>query len=127
MPAIELTRDRRAHAVTGEDGALHFCIVHDGRNRAREVIHRISERLAWLVLWYRFFEFFGVVEKRNNVMTATTELKEVSLSIRMNDNAAARRHMSAVIQALNIPQAAPGPTDTITETPGEAEEGTSRP
>ena len=78
------------------------------------------------VLWYRFFEYFGVVEKSDKVMTTTTELKEVSLSIRMDDNAAARRHMSAVIQALNIPQAPPGPTDA-TETPGEAEEGTSRP
>jgi hypothetical protein len=80
------------------------------------------------VLWYRFFEYFGVVEKRNNVMTATTELKAVSFSIRRTkDNAAARRHMSAVIQALSIPQAPPGPTDTATETTGEAEEGTSRP
>jgi hypothetical protein len=79
------------------------------------------------VLGYRFFEFLRVVEERDNVMTATTELKGVSLSMRMNDNPAARRHMSAVIQALNIPQAPPGPTDTTTETPGEAEEGTSRP
>jgi len=59
------------------------------------------------VLWYRFFEYFGVVEKSDKVMTTTTELKEVSLSIRMKDNPAARRHMSAVIQALNIPQDAP--------------------
>jgi hypothetical protein len=59
------------------------------------------------VLWYRFFEVFRVVEKRENVMRATTELKGVSLSIRMKDNPAARRHMSAVIQALNIPQDAP--------------------
>ena len=79
------------------------------------------------VLGYRFFAFLGVVEKKDDVITATTELKGVSLSMRMNDNPAARRHMSAVIQALNIPQAPPGPTDTTTETPGEAEEGTSRP
>ena len=59
------------------------------------------------VLGYRFFEVFRVVEKRENVMRATTELKGVSLSIRMKDNPAARRHMSAVIQALNIPQDAP--------------------
>jgi hypothetical protein len=59
------------------------------------------------VLWYRFLEVFRVVEKRENVMRATTELKGVSLSIRMKDNPAARRHMSAVIQALNIPQDAP--------------------
>jgi hypothetical protein len=79
------------------------------------------------VLWYRFFEVCRVVEKREKVMRATTELKWVSLSIRMNDNPAARRHMSAVIQALNIPQDTPAPADTTTETTGEAEEGTSRP
>jgi hypothetical protein len=79
------------------------------------------------VLGYRFFAFLGVVEKKDDVITATTELKGVSLSIRMHDNPAARRHMSAVVQALNIPQAPPGPTDATTETPGEAEEGTSRP
>jgi hypothetical protein len=60
------------------------------------------------VLGYRFFESLRVVEKRDNVMTATTELKWVSLSMRMNDNAAVRRHMSAVVQALNIPQEPPG-------------------
>jgi hypothetical protein len=81
-----------------------------------------------LILWYRFFELLpGLVEKRENVMKATTELKEVSFSIRRKDNAAARRHMAAVIQALDLPQAPPGLTDTTTETPGEAEEGTSRP
>jgi hypothetical protein len=31
------------------------------------------------VLWYRFFEVFRAVEKRENVMRATTELKGVSL------------------------------------------------
>ena len=71
------------------------------------------------VLGYRFFELFRVVEKRNNVMRATTELKGVSLSIRMNDNPAARRHMSAVIKALNIPQEPPGH--------GGAGEGVPRP
>src|SRR5215216_2442477 len=60
-----------------------------------------------LVLGYRFFELLRLVEKRDNVMTATTELKWVSLSMRMNDDPAARRYMSAVIQALNIPQDAP--------------------
>ena len=79
------------------------------------------------VLGYRFFAFLGVVEKKDDVITATTELKGVSLSIRMHDNPAARRHMSAVIQALNIPQAPPGPTDTTTDTSGEDEEGISRP
>jgi hypothetical protein len=59
------------------------------------------------VLGYRFFESLRVVEKRGNVMTATTELKWVSRSMRMNDNPAARRHMSAVIQTLNIPQEEP--------------------
>ena len=96
---------------------------------SRELRRLAGELRASLrtVLWYGFFEFFGVVERRNNVMTATTELKEVSLSISMNDNAAARRHMAAVIQNLSIPQAPPSPTGTTTETPGEAEEGTSRP
>ena len=56
------------------------------------------------VLWYRFLEVFRVVEKRENVMRATTELKGVSLSIRMKDNPAARRHMSAVRTALKIPE-----------------------
>jgi hypothetical protein len=80
-----------------------------------------------LVLGYRIFELSRLVEKRANVMTATRELKEVSLSMRMNDNPAARRHMSAVIQALNIPQAPPAPADTPTEAPGEAQEGAQRP
>ena len=76
---------------------------------SRELRRLAGELRATLrtVLGYRFFEVFGVVEKRENVMRATTELKEVSLSIRMKDNPAARRHMSAVIQALNIPQDAP--------------------
>ncbi len=79
------------------------------------------------VLGYRFFEFLRVVEKRDNVMRATSELKGVSLSIRMNDNPAARRHMSAVIKALNIPQEPPGPSDTPTEAPTEVQEGSERP
>jgi hypothetical protein len=56
------------------------------------------------VLGYRFFEFLGVVEKKENVMNATTELIGVSYAIRSGDNAAARRRMSAVTKALNIPQ-----------------------
>ncbi len=60
-------------------------------------------------------------------MRATSELKGVSLSIRMNDNPAARRHMSAVIKALNIPQEPPGPCDTPTEAPTEVQEGSERP
>jgi hypothetical protein len=75
------------------------------------------------VLGYRFFAFLGVVEKKDDVIRATTELKGVSLSIRMHDNPAARRHMSAVIQALNIPQEQPAPTDT----PAEREEGVQGP
>src|SRR5215217_4325095 len=66
-----------------------------------------------LVLGYQFFELLRLVEKRDNVMRATTELKEVSLSIRMNDNPAARRYISAVIQALNIPQDAPQRTEGV--------------
>jgi hypothetical protein len=96
---------------------------------SRELRRLAGELRATLrtVLGYRVFALLRFVEKSDKVMTATTELKWVTLSIRMNDNAAARRHMSAVIQALNIPQAPPGPTDATTETPGEAEEGTSRP
>jgi hypothetical protein len=56
------------------------------------------------VLGYRVFAFLGVVEKRDDVITATTELKAVSLSIRMKDNPAARRHMSAVRTTLKIPE-----------------------
>jgi hypothetical protein len=59
------------------------------------------------ILGYRIFEFLRVVEKRDNVTRATTELKGLSLSIRMKDNPGARRHMSAVIQALNILQEPP--------------------
>jgi hypothetical protein len=101
-------------------------LAEDASRELRRLAGELRSTLR-TVLWYRFFEYFGVVEKRNNVMTATTELKAVSFSIRRKDNAAARRHMSAVIQALSIPQAPPGPTDTATETTGEAEEGTSRP
>jgi hypothetical protein len=72
------------------------------------------------VFGYRFFAFFRVVEKKEDVITATTELKWVSLSIWIDDNPAARRHMSAVIRALNIPQDLPAPADTPTEPPGEA-------
>ena|SRR5215203_4634 len=79
------------------------------------------------VLGYQFFAFLRFVENKDNVITATTELKEVSFSIRMHDNPAARRHMSAVIQALNIPQAPPAPADTPAEAPGEAQEGAQRP
>jgi hypothetical protein len=64
------------------------------------------------VLGYRFFEFLRVVEKRDNVMRATMELKWVSLSIRMGDNPAARRHMSAVREALGIPQEPPQETSS---------------
>jgi len=73
---------------------------------SRELSRLAGELRATLrtVLWYRFFEFPGVVEKRENVMRATTELKGVSLSIRMKDNPAARRHMSAVRTALKIPE-----------------------
>jgi hypothetical protein len=76
---------------------------------SRELRRLAGELRATLrtVLGYRFFELLRVVEKRDNVMTATTELKGVSLSIRMNDNPAAHRHMSAVRGALNIPQEPP--------------------
>jgi hypothetical protein len=72
------------------------------------------------VLGYRFFASLGVVEKKDDVITATTKLKWVSLSIKMDDNPAARRHISAVIQALNIPQDTPALADAPTEAPGEA-------
>ena len=77
---------------------------------SRELRRLAGELRATLrtVLWYRLFEIPGVVEERDKVMTATTELKWVSLSMSMNDTPAARRHMSAVIQALNIPQEPPG-------------------
>ena len=96
---------------------------------ARELRRSAGELRSTLrmVLGYRFFASRGFVEKKDDVITATTELKWVSLSIRMHDNPAARRHISAVIQALSIPQAPPGPTDTTTEITGEAEEETSRP
>ena len=76
---------------------------------SRELRRLAGELRATLrtVLWYRFFAYLRFVEKRDKVIRATTELKEVSLSIRMKDNPAARKHMSAVIQALNIPQDTP--------------------
>src|SRR5215216_2106753 len=103
--------------------ALGFLVFVLGQFIQRLCIERIQEqkrsiggigRLAGelrstlrLVRGYQFSELLRLVEKRDNVMRATTELKEVSLPIRMNDNPAARRYMSAVIQALNIPQDAP--------------------
>jgi hypothetical protein len=81
-------------------------LAEEASRELRRLAGELRSTLRTL-LWYRFFEVFRVVEKRENVMRATTELKGVSLSIRMKDNPAARRHMSAVIQALNIPQDAP--------------------
>jgi hypothetical protein len=84
---------------------------------SRELRRLAGELRATLrtVLGYRFFAFLGVVEKKDDVMTATTELKGVSLSIRMNDNPAARRHMSAVRTALKIPEP---PAELPEESPG---------
>src|SRR5205814_1555635 len=45
--AIELPRHRRAHAVTNENGALDLRIAHHRINRARKVIHAVSN--LWLI------------------------------------------------------------------------------
>src|SRR5215203_5681834 len=54
--------------------------------------------------FYRLLEFSGLVESRENVITASNELRSWASWIRMGDSQAAQRHRLEVIKALGLPR-----------------------
>ena len=54
--------------------------------------------------FYRLLEFSGLVESRENVSKASSELTAWAYSIRMGDSQAAQRHRLEVIKALGLPR-----------------------
>jgi hypothetical protein len=53
---------------------------------------------------YRLFETLRLVEPRENVITATSELRSWAYWIRMGDPGAAQGHRLVVIKALDLPR-----------------------
>lgn len=78
------------------------------QQEALQTLRKLSGQLRatlWTVPLYRLFERRGLAEKRENIITASTHLIGWSNSVGMGDGPAASRHRSAVIKALNIPEA----------------------
>jgi hypothetical protein len=77
------------------------------KEEARRTLRKLSGQLhatLWTIPYYGLFESRGWVEKRENVVTASTGLVGWSSAIVMEDDPNASRHRSAVIKALGLPR-----------------------
>ena len=76
------------------------------RDEARRTLRKLSGQLhatLWTIPYYGLLEPRGWVEKRENVLTASSELVGWETAIVMKDDPSASRHRSAVTKALGLP------------------------
>jgi hypothetical protein len=109
---IEPIQEQRR--VTGEIAyvVLYYANV-SGRFTKQELQQEASQELRklagelratlWTVPWYRHFQSLGLVENRDNVISASTGLVGWSNSVYMEDDSNSAQHMATVAKALDLP------------------------
>jgi hypothetical protein len=75
----------------------------EASKKLRELAGELRSTL-WTVPWYRFFQYLRLVEKRENVISASAGLVGWSNSLGLRDGTIAARHMLDVAKALNLPR-----------------------
>jgi len=77
------------------------------QDEASEELRKLAGELRatlWIVPSYRLFQGLGLVEKRENIISASAGLVGWSNSVHMRDGTHAARHMATVAKALDLPR-----------------------